>query len=155
MSSLQQLLGGSRPLRITLGQMYRAGNKSVLAADSGISTITATSQTVTVFVGSVKTENTGCQACQLDYCIHPAPKSKQGDICVKPFRQSVACSVVYRQVIRQGSPPPSLKASEVCTSQAMKSLHRGHCGPWLFTYVKHAADERMQAGCATHFASLI
>lgn len=42
-SNLQQLPGGSRPLRITLGQMYRAANKSVLAADSGICTITATS----------------------------------------------------------------------------------------------------------------
>lgn len=47
----------------------------------------------------------GCQAYQLDYFIYQAPKSKQGDICVKSCSQSVACPVVFRQATRQGSPP--------------------------------------------------
>lgn len=71
----------------------------------------------------------GCQAYQLDCFIHQAPKSKQGDICVKSCSQSVACPVVFRQATRQGSPPPLqhfplVKGKLGLASQAMKNLYR-------------------------------
>lgn len=64
----------------------------------------------------------GCQAYQLDYFLYQAPKSKQGDICVKSCSESVACAVVFHQATRQGTPP--VKGKLGLASQATKNLHR-------------------------------
>lgn len=76
---------------------------------------------------------------------------------MKSCSQSFACPAIFRQATRQDSPPGSMRASP--TSQPVKistEASQGHSGPcWLFTSVKHAEDERMQAGSVTHFERLI
>lgn len=97
--------------------------------------------------GWLKPVSMDCQAHQLDYFIYPALKSKQDD-CVKSCSQSFACSLIFRQATRQGSPPIAGKLAlhlrpgyEKSYGKISTEALQGHFGPcWLFTSVKYAED---------------